>query len=60
MQKEVRLFVVRRTHPAIYNQCFACLMSNYRRADIKGGAYFFTVMTYRRRHNPHQQKELQP
>ncbi|MEA2113268.1 MAG: transposase, partial [Patescibacteria group bacterium] len=23
-------------------------MSNYRRANIKGGTYFFTVVTYRR------------
>ena len=33
--------MVRKTHPTQ-------LMSNYRRANTKGGTYFFTVVTYRR------------
>jgi hypothetical protein len=29
--------------------CYAYAMSRYRRADVPGATYFFTVVTYRRR-----------
>ena len=39
---------VRKTHPTINKQHGNVLMSKYRRATIKGGTYFFTVVTFRR------------